>query len=226
MPIFKPVRVIPVKSHVWKFGSDWLSLSWVIVSTDKKEKIIIIIEFSGGQKSPIGGRYIWHLMPIFELGWPIPVKSHVWKFGLDWLKSEVCKISGGRQRPPIKGGHMWPAMPIFVHGRAISVKSLVWKFGSDWLNISRVIVVTDKKNRIEFSGGQKSPISGAYIWPLMPIFELGWAIPVKSHVWKFGLDWFKSEVCKISGGGGRSPYLGGSHVTGDAHFRTWLSYFS
>ena len=41
---------------------------------------------------------------------------------------------------------------------------------------------------------------------------------------KFGLDWFKSEVCKISGGGGgghRSPLLGDSHVTGDAQFRTW-----
>ena len=42
----------------------------------------------------------------------------------------------------------------------------------------------------------------------MPIFELGWAIPVKSHVWKFDLDWFKSEVCKISkgGGGAEAPY--------------------
>ena len=50
--------------------------------------------------------------------------------------------------------------------------------------------------------GQKPSIRGGYIWPMMPIFELEWAIPVKSHVWKFGLDWLKSEVCKISGGGG------------------------
>ena len=28
-----------------------------------------------------------------------------------------------------------------------------------------------------------------YMWPAMPIFELGRAIPVKSHVWKFGPDW-------------------------------------
>ena len=28
------------------------------------------------------------------------------------------------------------------------------------------------------------------------------------------------------GGGGRSPLLGGLHVAGNAHFRTWLSYFS
>ena len=98
------------------------------------------------EKSSIKGGYIWHLMPIFGLGWAIPVKSHVWKFGLDWLKLELCKISGG-QKPPVRGGHMWAAMPIFVHGRAISVKSLVWKFGSDWLSLSRVIVYTDKKKK-------------------------------------------------------------------------------
>ena len=51
MPIFEIVRAIPVKSHLCKFGSDWLSLSRVIVSTDKKKKI----EFSEGQKSPIRG---------------------------------------------------------------------------------------------------------------------------------------------------------------------------
>ena len=38
-------------------------------------------------------------------------------------------------------------------------------------------------------GGKKPTIRGGYVWPAMPIFELGWAIPVKSHVWKFGLDW-------------------------------------
>ena len=30
---------------------------------------------------------------------------------------------------------------------------------------------------------------GCYMWPAMPSFELGRAIPVKSHVWKFVLDW-------------------------------------
>ena len=34
-----------------------------------------------------------------------------------------------------------------------------------------------------------------YIWPAVHIFEFGWAIPVKSLVWKFGLDWLESEVC-------------------------------
>ena len=49
-----------------------------------------VFEFSGGQKLPIRGGYMWHLMAVFKLGWAIPVKSYVWKFGLDWLKSEVC----------------------------------------------------------------------------------------------------------------------------------------
>ena len=31
-------RAILVKSHVWKFGLDWLSLSRVIVSTNKHTK--------------------------------------------------------------------------------------------------------------------------------------------------------------------------------------------
>ena len=148
MPIFELVRAIPVKSHLWKFGSDWLSLSRVIVVTVKKK---IYINFSTSEITYQGG-YIWLLMHTFELGWAIPVKSHVWKFGLDWLKLVVCKIPGGGggvHKHPIRGmGHMWPAMPIFIHGRAISVGSLVSKFGSDWLSLSRVIVVTDKKRKI------------------------------------------------------------------------------
>ena len=36
---------------------------------------------------------------------------------------------------------------------------------------------------------------GGYIWPVMPIFELGCAIEVQCHVLKFGLDCLKSEVC-------------------------------
>ena len=38
MPIFELGQAFPVKSHVSKFGSDWLSLSRVIVVTDRKKK--------------------------------------------------------------------------------------------------------------------------------------------------------------------------------------------
>ena len=75
-------------------------------------------------------------------------------------------------------------------------------------------------------GGGRNPLLGGYMWPVMPFFEFGWAIPVKSHVWKFGLDWLKSEVRDFSGGGGQKPPIRGIHVTCDAHRRTWPSYSS
>ena len=62
---------------------------------------------------------------------------------------------------------------------------------------------------LNFPGGQKPPIKGSYMWPAMPIFELGLAIPVKSHVWKFGSDWLSlSRVIWIFRGG-RNPYIKG-----------------
>ena len=76
-------------------------------------------------------------------------------------------------------------------------------------------------------GGQKPPIRGCYMWPAMPIFEHDWALPVKSHVWKFGLDWLSpSRVIIWIFPRGRNPQLGGLHVTCDAHFRIWPSYSS
>ena len=95
-------------------------------------------------------------------------------------------------KPPTRGGYMWPEMPIFELGRAIPVRSHVWTFGSDWLSLSRVIMST---NIFPGGGGGINHLLGGYIWPVMSIFELGWAIPVKSHVLKFGLDWLKSEEC-------------------------------
>ena len=65
------------------------------------------------------------------------------------------------------------------------------------------------------------------MWPVIPIFELGWAIPVKSHVWKFGSDWLSlSRVIICIFRWGRNPLLGGLYVTCDAHFRTLSSYSS
>ena len=171
MPIFKFGLAIPIKSHVWKFGSDWLSLSRVIIWI-----------FRGG-RNPLLGGCKWPAMPIFGLGWAIPVKSHLCKFGLDWLSLSRVIVStniflwgrhpllGGlhlncdahfwtrmsyssqkscveiwfglieiRSMLILRGGYMWPAMPIFELCRGCLDKSHVWKFGSDWLRLSRVIV--------------------------------------------------------------------------------------
>ena len=99
---------------------------------------------------------------------------------------------GGRN--PYYGGYIWPAMPIFDAGRAVPIKNHVWKFGSDWLSLSRESEV------FEFSVREKPLIrgGGGYMWPAMLIFELVQAIPVKSHVWKFGLDWLSLSRVIIS----------------------------
>ena len=152
MPIFVHGRAISVKSLVWKFGSDWLSFSRVIVYTDKKKKKIIIIEFpgvgGGGRNSLLEG-------DTFDLWCPFSdsdelFQSKVMCENLVWIgwNRRYVKFQGGKS--PYYGGgegHMWAAMPIFVHGRAIPVKTLVWKFGSDWLSLSRVIPCTDKKKK-------------------------------------------------------------------------------
>ena len=62
--------------------------------------------------------------------------------------------------------------------------------------------ISSKSEVFEFSGGQKPTIRGGYMWPAMPIFELGRAIPVKSHVWKFlvRIGWpFKSYHLNFPG---------------------------
>ena len=73
------------------------------------------------------------------------------------------------------------------------------------------------------------------------IFELGRAIPVKSHVWKFGSDWLSlSRLIMVTspppqkkknmgggvGGGGQKPAIRGLHLTCDAYFQTRMSYSS
>ena len=161
----------------WNYGN----LPYLVANTKGFNFIKIggiwIFWGGGGAETPIRLCYIWPLMLIFKLGWAILVKSQMWKFGSDWLSfSRVIIWIFRVGRNPLLGGYMWPAMPLFEHGRAIPVKSHVWKFGSDWLSLSRVIVSTNI-----FSGG-RNPLLGGYIWPVMPIFELEWAIPVKSCV--------------------------------------------
>ena len=105
-------------------------------------------EFSVGAETPYYGGCMWPAMPIFELGRAIPVKSHMWKFRLDWLSlSRVIVYTNiflWGKNPLLVGGYMWPVMPIFELGRSCLDKSHVWKFVSDWLRLSRVIVGTNQ----------------------------------------------------------------------------------
>ena len=79
-----PIRGLTIIERSWHEGN----LPYLEANTYDLYFIWIFRGGGGGQKPPIG--CTWPVMPIFELGWAIPVKSHVWKFGLDWLKSEVC----------------------------------------------------------------------------------------------------------------------------------------
>ena len=137
-----PIRGLTIIKRSWNYGN----LPYLVANTYGINLIKIggISIFRGGRG---GGGYMWPTMPIFELGWAIPVKSHGWKFGLDWLNWRYVNFQGG-QKPPIRGGYMWPAMPIFELGRAISLKSHMWQFGSEWLSLSRVIVSTNKQTNI------------------------------------------------------------------------------
>ena len=186
-----------------------------------------VFEFSRGQKPPIKEGYMWSAMPIFKLVLAIPIKSHVWKFGLDWLSLSrviIWIFRGGRNPLWGGGGCKWPAMPIFGLGWAIPVKSHLCKFGSDWLGLSRVIVSTNislwgrhpllggvtfelwcpflnsdelfqskvmcgnlvsigwNRRHVNFEGGGRPPVRGGYMWPAMPIFELSRGCLDKSHV--------------------------------------------
>ena len=146
MPIFGFGWAIPVKSHLCKFGSDWLSLSRVIVSTN-----IVLC----GRHPLLGGGGL-HLNCDAHFWTRMSYSSQkscveIW-FGLVEIRSMLILRGGGR--PPVRGGYMWPAMPIFEPGWGCLGKSHVWKFGSDWLRLSRVIVWKNQMTR------ERGPVRG------------------------------------------------------------------
>ena len=146
------------------------------------------------------GCYMWPAMPIFELGLAIPVKSHVWKFGSDWLSLSrviIWIFLGGRK----------PAMLIFGLGWAIPIKSHLCKFGSDWLSLSRVIVSTNI-----FQWGRSFLLGGVTfdLWcPFLNSDEL-----FQSKVMGENLVWIGWNRRYVN-------FEGGLHVTYDAQFWTW-----
>ena len=81
----------------------------------------------------------------------------------------------------------------------------------------------------EFSGESETSYLGGHMWPAMPSSEFGKAIWVKSHAWKFGLDWLSLSRVIMSTNiflGGQKPPLGGLYLTCDAHFPTRMCYSS
>ena len=113
-------------------------------------------------------------------------------------KLEVFDFSGG-QNPPIRG--------LTITERSWNYWNLPYlvanTYGLNFIKIRAIWIFRGWVGRNLLLGG------GGYTWCAMPIFELGWAVPVKIHVWKFGLEWLKSDVCEFSGGlGVEAPYYG------------------
>ena len=104
-----PFSTCPSYSSQKSYVKIWFWLvepfkSYCVHRQKKKKKKII--EFSGGQKSPIkgGGGYIWPLMPIFRTRMSYSSQKScenlVW---IGWNRRYV-KFHGGRgQKPPIRG---------------------------------------------------------------------------------------------------------------------------
>ena len=145
MPIFELGKAIPVKSHVGKFGLDWLSLSRVIVSTNI---------FLGGRNPLLGGGRL-HLTcdAHFRTRMSYSSQKTCVKIFLGLVEIGGMLILRGVENRLLWGLHVtcdahFRTCPFFLD------KSHEWKFGSDWLRLSRVIVGTKKKKKKNTDGAQ------------------------------------------------------------------------
>ena len=173
-PIFELGWAIPVKSHVLKFGLDWLSL-W---------KVTIWIFREGRGRNPIIGVTCDLWCPFSNLAELLQSKV-MWKFGLDWLSFSRIIAStniflGGRN--PLLGTVTFDLRCPFLNSDELfqsnfMCENLVW---IDW-----------NRRDVNFEGGGWPPVRGGYMWPAMSIFELGRGFLDKSPVWKFGSDWLR-----------------------------------
>ena len=178
-----PEGVLTIIESIWNYGN----LAYLVANTHGLNVIKIggIWIFQGGRIPLLGGL---HVTCNAHFRTRISYSSQkscvkIW-FGLvEPFKSYHLNFPWG-QKPPIMGVACDLQCPFSDLGELFQSKvicvNLVW-IGWTFQELSCP--------QTFFYGG------GVYIWPVMPIFELGWAIPVKSHVWKFRLDWLKSEVC-------------------------------
>ena len=142
------------------------------------------VNYQGGQKPPIKGGYMWPAMPIFEHGWAFSLKSHVWKFGPDWLslsrvilstnkhslhpkKKKITDVTENnilgkilfRRIKTRKASRLWTAR------RGLTIIESIWKSGNlPYLvaNSLHMLYISSKSEVFDFTGGQKPPIRVAY----------------------------------------------------------------
>ena len=147
-------------------------------------------------------------MPIFKLALAIPVKSHVWKFGLDWLSlSSYLNFPWG-QKPPIRGVACDLQCPFSNLAELFQSKIIC-------VNLVRIGWALQELScpQTFFYGGRNPLLGGAYIWPVMPIFLTRMSYSSQKscmEIW-FGLVEIRGMLI----------LRGALHVTCDAHFLTW-----
>ena len=139
-------------------------------------------EFSVGAENPLLGGCMWPAMPIFGLGWAIPVKSHLVNLvRIGWALQELScpQTFFYGADAPIRGGgshlncdaHFWTRMSYSSQKSFVEIWFVLVEIGG-------MLIL-------------RGAVMGGYMWPAMPIFELGRGCLDKSHVWKFGSDWLK-----------------------------------
>ena len=133
-------------------------------------------EFSVGAETPYwgGGGCKWPAMPIFGLGWAIPVKSHLCKFGSDWLSLSRVIVSTN----------------IFLWGRHPLLGWVTFELWGPFLNSDELFQSKVMCGNLVWIGRNRRHVNfeGGYMWPAMPIFELGRSCLDKSNCVKI---WFR-----------------------------------
>ena len=149
-----------------------------------------LFDFSGGKKPPIMG------LTIIKRSWnygnlPYLVAN---TYGLHFIKIGGIWIfwgGGGGQKPSISGVTCDLWCPFSKSDELFQSKVMC----------ENLVSIGWNRRYVYFQGGgrgQKPPIKGGYMWPVMPIFKIGWAISVRSHVWKFGSDWWSLSRAIVS----------------------------
>ena len=112
------------------------------------------LNFPWGQKPPIRGGCKWPAMPIFGLGWAIPGKSHLCKFGSDWLSLSRVFVSTN----------------IFLWGKLPPIRGVTFELWCPFLNSSELfqskfmcgnlVWIVWNRRHVNFEGGGKPPLVG------------------------------------------------------------------
>ena len=146
--------------------------------------------WGGGGRSPLVGATC-------DLWWPFSNLDEIFQskvmrenlVQIRWAFQELSFEFSEGQKPSIRGLHVTCNASFRTWLSYLSQKSCV----KIWFRL----VEPFKSYRVHkyFSRGRHPLLGVGYILLVIPIFKLVWAIPVKSHVLKCGLDWLKLEVC-------------------------------